>query len=201
MARLLTSLLLIWVIGVAARDVEGAQAAASSRPPAAAAAEVPADYVIGPEDVLGVVFWREADLTVDVTVRPDGRVTLPMLGEMGAAGLRPQELQDRILAAAKKYVKDPNVAVVVRTINSMKVYVTGRVTTPGAQPLKGPLTAMQAIALAGGVTEYADAKNITILRLVNGRTQSYKFNYHDVARGKKLEQNIMLKPGDTVVVP
>lgn len=200
MARFLTFFLLSCVTGFAARDVEGGQAVASRATPAVAT-EVPSDYVIGPEDVLGVVFWREADLTADVTVRPDGRVSLPMLGEMIAAGLRPQELQDRILEAARKYVKDPNVAVVVRTINSMKVYVTGRVTTPGAQPLKGPLTAMQAIALAGGVTEYADAKNITILRTINGRTQSFKFNYHDVARGKKLEQNIMLRPGDTVVVP
>lgn len=197
MTKYLSSLLAGLVIVLAA---EGAPAAATQAAPAAAVA-VPADYVIGPEDVLGVVFWREADLTTDVTVRPDGRVSLPMLGEMVAAGLRPQELQEQILAAAKKYVQDPNVAVVVRTINSMKVYVTGRVTTPGAHPLKGPLTAMQAIALAGGLTEYADAKNLMILRTTNGKTQSFKFNYHDVARGKKLEQNILLKPGDTVVVP
>ena len=200
MAKLLSFLLATSIIGLA-QDLEGRQTPASRATPAAAVADVPADYVIGPEDVLGVVFWREAELTADVTVRPDGRVSLPMLGEMVAAGLRPQELQDQILAASKKYVQDPNVAVVVRAINSMKVYVTGRVTTPGAHPLKGPLTAMQAIALAGGLTEYADAKNLTILRTTNGRTQSFKFNYHDVARGKKLEQNIMLKPGDTVVVP
>jgi polysaccharide export outer membrane protein len=193
-----SSLLAALVIVLVAGGDQGARAAQSQDAPAAA---VPADYVIGPEDVLGVVFWREADLTGDVTVRPDGRVSLPMLGEMMAAGLRPQQLQDQIAAAAKKYVQDPNVAVVVRTINSMKVYITGRVTTPGAHPLKGPLTAMQAIALAGGLTEYADAKSITILRTTNGQTQSFKFNYRDVARGKNLQQNIMLKAGDTVVVP
>ena len=175
--------------------------AAAAQPPAGPVAEVPSDYLIGAEDVLGIVFWREADISGDVTVRPDGRVSLPMIGEMMAAGLRPQELQQRILAASAKYINDPNVSVVVRSINSSKVFVTGRVTTPGQHPLKGPMTAMQAIALAGGLTEYADAKNITILRTVKGRTQSFKFNYRDVARGKNLEQNIPLKPGDTIVVP
>ena len=178
-----------------------AQQAAPNRPAAAAAVDVPLDYVIGPEDVLGIVFWREAEISGDVTVRPDGRVSLPMIGELLAAGLRPQELQQRILTESAKYINDPNISVIVRSINSLKVFVTGRVTTPGQHALKGPMTAMQAIALSGGVTEYADAKNITILRTVNGRTQSFKFNYRDVARGKKLEQNIMLKPGDTVVVP
>jgi polysaccharide biosynthesis/export protein len=179
-----------------------AAAAQSPTPtPTQQTATLPADYLIGPEDVLGVVFWREPDISGDVTVRPDGRVSLPMIGELVAAGLRPQELQQRILAASAKYLTDPNVSVVVRSINSLKVYVTGRVGTPGQHPLKGPMTAMQAIALAGGLNDYADAKNITILRTINGKTVSFKFNYHDVARGKKLEQNIMLRPGDTVVVP
>jgi polysaccharide biosynthesis/export protein len=190
---------LIAALIVAAQAAEARQAPASPAP--GPSVEVPADYLIGPEDVLGVVFWREAEISGDVAVRPDGRVSLPMIGEMVAAGLRPQELQQRILVAAAKYINDPNVSVVVRTINSLKVFVTGRVTTPGQHPLKGPMTVMQVIALAGGVTEYADAKNISILRTVKGRTESFKFNYRDVSRGKKLEQNIMLKPGDTVVVP
>lgn len=165
------------------------------------AADTPADYVIGPEDVLGVVFWREADISGDVTVRPDGRITLPVIGEMQAAGLRPSELQTRILSAAAKYLTDANVAVVVRTINSRRVFVTGRVTTPGGHLLKGPLNVMQAIALAGGLTEYADAKNIAVLRKSSTGTERFKFNYKDVAKGKNLEQNIALLPGDTVVVP
>lgn len=188
-------------------------AAAQTRPPAPPAApaapaaqapggiDVPADYVIGPEDVLGVVFWREADISGDVTVRPDGRITLPVIGEMQAAGLKPSELQAQVLAASSKYLTDPNVAVVVRAINSRRVFVTGRVTTPGAHLLKGPLNVMQAIALAGGLTEYANAKNIAVLRTTNGRTERFKFNYKDVAAGRNLEQNILLRPGDTVVVP
>ena len=195
---------LIVALTLLTSPVAGQQPVVPPAQPAAArsaVADVPSDYVIGPEDVLGVVFWREADLTADVTVRPDGRITLAVLGEMQAAGLRPEQLQQQIHAKAKGYVNDPNVAVVVRAVNSRKVFVTGRVTTPGSYPLKGPLTVMQALALAGGITDYADAKNITVLRLESGKTRGFKFNYKDVSNGKKLEQNILLLPGDTVVVP
>jgi polysaccharide export outer membrane protein len=168
---------------------------------AAASVPLPADYVIGPEDVLGVVFWRDQDMTGDVTVRPDGMVTLPLLGDLHAAGLTPDALRDQVQKAASKYVQDPNVTIVVRTINSRKVFITGEVTTPGAYPLTSPRTVMQLIALAGGLTEYADSKNITVMRTEQGTQRSFKFNYKDVAGGKKLEQNIQLKPGDTVVVP
>jgi polysaccharide export outer membrane protein len=175
----------------------GAPQAAQAQP----GIDLPSDYMIGAGDVLGVVFWREAEMSGDVTVRPDGKVTLPVMGEIMAAGLHPSVLQEQIMAAAKKFINDPNVAVVVRTINSRKVFVTGRVTAPGSHPLLGPLTVMQAIALAGGLTEYADGKNITVLRTEKGESRTYKFNYKDVARGKNVEQNIQLRPGDTVVVP
>ncbi len=170
-------------------------------PAAAPADSLGDDYTIGPDDVLGVVFWREPDLSGDVTVRPDGRITLPVIGELTAAGLRPDRLQELIGTAAARYLTNPNVAVVVRTINSRRVFVTGQVTSPGPHPLKGPLTVMQALAMAGGVTEFANKKNITILRQGTSGTQTFKFNYQDVARGKKLEQNIQLLPGDTIVVP
>jgi polysaccharide export outer membrane protein len=167
----------------------------------AAAVDVPADYVVGPEDVLGINFWKDAEMTGDVTVRPDGKITLPLLGDIDAAGLSPTQLSDRILTVAKKQIQDPTVTVVVRTINSRKVYITGQVANPGAFPLIGPRTVMQLIALAGGLTEYADKKNITITRVEGGKPVSLKFNYNDVAKGKNLAQNIVLKPGDTVVVP
>jgi polysaccharide biosynthesis/export protein len=178
-------------------------AAAQVAPGAApqVAADLPDDYVIGPDDVLSVVFWKEPELTSEVTVRPDGRITLPVIGELAAAGLRPEQLQAEILTRATKYLTVPNVQVVVRTINSRRVFVTGRVTTPGGHLLKGPLTVMQAIALAGGLTEYADAKNITVLRTTSTGSVRFQFNYKDVARGKNLQQNIALLPGDTVVVP
>lgn len=168
---------------------------------ASSAPSLPADYVIGPEDVVGVVFWRDQDMTGDVTVRPDGMVTLPLLGDISAAGLTPDVLRDQIQKAAAKYVQDPTVTIVVRQINSRKVFITGEVRTPGAYPLTAPRNVMQLIALAGGLNEYADAKNITVTRTDHGRQLSFKFNYKDIVNGKKLEQNILLKPGDTVVVP
>lgn len=175
--------------------------AARPQPASPTGAALPGDYVIGPEDVLGVVFWREPDISGDVTVRPDGRISLPVIGEIQAAGLTPDALQKQVLKAASKYLTDTNVAVVVRTINSRKIFITGRVTTPGPHPLVGPLTVMQAIALAGGLTEYADAKNITVLRTENGTTKSFKVNYRDISKGKNLDQNIQLRPGDTILVP
>ncbi len=113
------------------------------------------DYVIGPEDVLGVVFWREPDLSGDVTVRPDGRISVPVLGEIRAAGKRPDELQAELVSVATKYISEVNVVVIVRAINSRRIFVTGRVTTPGKYPLMGALSVMQSIALAGGLTEYS----------------------------------------------
>jgi polysaccharide export outer membrane protein len=172
----------------------------TAMPPTTAVA-VPADYVIGPEDVLGVVFWRDQEMSGDVTVRPDGMVTLPLIGDVQAAGLKPEALKEQIQTVAAKFLNDANVTVVVRQINSRKVFITGQVATPGAYPLTGPRTVMQLIALAGGLNEYADSKNISIMRVEQGRTRSFKFNYKDVAKGKNLQQNIQLLPGDTVVVP
>lgn len=178
-----------------------AEAQPATDAPANGAAALPVDFVIGPEDVIGVQFWREPDMTGDHTVRPDGMITLPLLGDLRAAGFKPEVLADQIKKAAAKYLTDANVSVVVRTINSRKVFITGQVTTPGSYPLTGPRTVMQLIALAGGLTEYADGKNITVVRDENGQTRSYKFNYRDVAKGKGLQQNLQLRPGDTVVVP
>lgn len=191
-----------WLATSGVASAQPGQAAPASRPAAAAAAvDVPTDFLIGAGDVLGVLFWREADVSGDVTVRPDGRISLPVIGVMQAAGLEPEALQQQIQTAATKFFTEPSVTVVVRTINSRKVFVTGRVTTPGAHPLLSPTNVLQAIALSGGLTEYADARNITILRTENGQSKTLKFNYKDVSKGRGLEQNILLQPGDTIVVP
>jgi polysaccharide export outer membrane protein len=173
--------------------------------PAAAAVTtqvtVPSDYVIGAEDVLGIVFWREAEMSGDVAVRPDGMITLPLVGDVKAAGLKPDALRDAIQTAAGKYLSEPNVSVVVRQLNSRKVFITGEVMMPGAFPLTGPRTVLQVIALAGGLTEYAKSSEISIMREENGRTRYFRFNYKDVSKGRRLEQNIQLRPNDTIVVP
>jgi polysaccharide biosynthesis/export protein len=158
-------------------------------------------FTIGPEDVLGVLFWRDAEMSGDVTVRPDGMITLPLIRDIMAAGLTPDQLSDRIQEAAREYITDATVTVAVRQMNSRKVFITGEVARPGAYPLASSTTVMQLIAVAGGLTEFAEHKRISIMRVEDGKTRTFDFDYRDVARGRKREQNILLKPGDTVVVP
>lgn len=163
--------------------------------------EVPEDYVIGPEDVLSIVFWRDEDMTADVVVRPDGKITLPLINDIHAAGLKPEELRVRIAESASTLIESPNVMVRVREIKSRKVFITGMVANPAYYPLVGPVTVLQLIATAGGLLEYAKVKDIRIVRTENGRQVAYRFNYADVRQGRNLAQNIVLKPGDTVIVP
>lgn len=159
------------------------------------------DYVIGAEDVLGVQFWREPEMSGDVIVRPDGMITLPLLGEVKAEGLKPNVLRDQVKSAAERFLTDANVTVIVRQVNSRKIYVTGQVAKPGAYSLASPRTVLQALAMAGGVTEYAESDNISVARTEQGKTKIFKFNYKNVSKGKGIEQNIQLQPGDTVMVP
>ncbi len=161
----------------------------------------PPDYVIGPEDVLTVVVWREKDLTAEVMVRPDGMVSLPLLNDVEAAGLTPEQFRQKLTEAASRFVESPNVSVMVKAINSRRVFITGEVAKPGPYGLIGPTTVLQLIAQAGGLLEYADQKNINVMRTANGKVTMFRFNYRDVARGRRVEQNILLKPGDTVIVP
>jgi len=158
-------------------------------------------FIIGPEDVLGVVVWREADVSGDVTVRPDGMITLPLIGDVKAAGLAPQQLADRVQTALREFITDASVTVVVRQMNSRKVFITGEVAKPGAYPLLSTMTVMQLIAVAGGLNEFAEGKSISVMRTEGGQTKTLPFDYKNVANGKKPGQNIVLKPGDTVVVP
>lgn len=193
----------------APQQPQGQSAEAAKRPAVAPVASpsaptsvpLPSGYVIGPEDVLDVLFWRDKDMSAEVAVRPDGRITLPLINEVQAAGLTPEQLRDQLMTAAAKYVVDPNVSVVVKAINSRKVFITGSVSKPGAYSLTAPTTVMQLIALAGGLQEFADAKHIIVMRTENGRPVALQFNYKDVLSRKNLKQNIELKPGDTVVVP
>jgi polysaccharide export outer membrane protein len=160
----------------------------------------PPGYVIGPEDVLSIVFWRDKDISADVVVRPDGKISLPLLNEVQAAGSTPEQLRIALGVIASKYIEDPSITVIVKEIKSRNVYITGSVAKPGTYPLGRELTVLQLIAAAGGLLEYADSDNITIIGIENGRTQYRNFNYNDVVKRKRADQNIVLKPGDTVVV-
>ena len=161
----------------------------------------PPGYLIGPEDVLGIMFWRNEQLSGDVVVRPDGKISIPLLNDVQAAGLAPEQLRDVLIQAASKFVEEPDATVVVKQINSRKVFVTGKVAQPGAHPLTANMTVLQLIAVSGGLQEYADASKILIMRTEPGKTLYFRFNYNDVVKQKNVSQNIALRPGDTVVVP
>ena len=156
-------------------------------------------YVIGPEDVLSIVFWRDKDMTTQVRVRPDGKISLPLLDEVQAAGLTPADLRAHLIEESKRFFGNPTVTVVVEQINSRKVFITGQVVKPGPYTIAVPTTVLQLIAMAGGLKDFADSKNIVIVRRESGRTFSYPFDYKNIRRN--LAQNIELRSGDTVVVP
>ena len=184
------------VLGQTPRRTSGPVAAAH-----AAAVAAPADYVIGPNDQLSIVFWRDKDISGDVIVRPDGKISLPLLNEIQAAGFTPEQLRAHVVEAAAKYLEQPNATVIVKEIHSRNAYITGKVTKSGTYVLAVDMTVMQLIALAGGLLEYADDKNIVIIRNEEGRQQYLQFNYREVINQKNSKQNVVLHPGDTVVVP
>lgn len=159
------------------------------------------NYVIGSEDVLDVSVWKEPDLSRTVPVRPDGKISLPLLNDVQAAGLTPAKLAAEITTGLNKFVTSPQVTVIVTQINSQRVYLLGEVARPGAYTLTPGMTVLQALSNAGGFTQYANSKKIYLLREDNGSQQKLFFNYKDVIAGKRSEQNITLKSGDTIVVP
>jgi polysaccharide biosynthesis/export protein len=181
----------------------GQDAGAQGTPGTAAASPATQDpkYVIGPQDVLDVSVWKEADLTRTVPVRPDGKISLPLLNDVQAAGLTPMQLAAEITKRLKKYVDDPQVTVLVTQINSERIYILGEVNRAGAFPLLPGMNVLEALSSAGGFTIFANTKKIYVMRTVDGKREKYPFNYKEVIHGKAPDQNITLKPGDTIVVP
>jgi polysaccharide export outer membrane protein len=160
----------------------------------------PPDYVLGSDDQLHITVWKETDFTVTLPVRPDGKISLPLINDIQAAGLTPMQLRDSITEKLKKYIADPRVTVVVTAMNSRRVLVSGEVLHTGAMPLLPNMTMLQALA-AAGFTQFANLKGIYVLRMENGKQVKLPFNYRQVIKGNHPEQNIPLRPGDTVVVP
>lgn len=155
-------------------------------------------YVIGPEDTLHVAVWKEPDLTATLPVRSDGKISMPLLNDVQAAGLTPMQLADSITDKLKKYVTDPRVTVVVTGMNSQRIYVLGEVLHTGAMTLTPNMTVLQALATAG-FTQFANTKGIYVLRNENGKQQKIPVNYKQLIKGNAT--NVLLKPGDTLVVP
>lgn len=158
-------------------------------------------YVIGPEDVLDVTVWKEPDVSRVVPVRPDGRISLPLIGDVQASGLAPLQLAAAVTEKLRVFLNEPKVTVIVTAINSQRVYVVGEVLRAGAFQLTPGMTVLQAISSAGGFTTFADVKKIHVLRMRDRKQIELPFNYRDVLKGDKPEQNIPLAPGDTIVVP
>jgi polysaccharide export outer membrane protein len=189
------SLLLLWSFS----------AVAQKSSPAAAKAEIPAttdpEYVIGPEDVLSVNVWKEPEVSASVPVRPDGKISLPLVNDIQAAGLTPMQLGAQITAKLNEYISQPQVTVVVTAVNSRRVYLVGQVARPGSFALLPDMTVLQALSAAGGISEFANGKKIYVLRNQGGKPVRIPFNYKEVLEGAAPEQNIALMPGDTIVVP
>ena len=159
-------------------------------------------YIIGAEDILSVKVWKEPEISASaVPVRPDGKISLPLVDDVQAAGLTPVALAERVKQLLSRYVTDPLVTVTVNSVNSRKVYVLGQVGRPGAFPLLANMTVLQVLSSAGGITEFAKAQKIYVLRSENGTQSKLPFNYKDVIKGKNPGQNVILKAGDTIVVP
>ena len=171
---------------------------------AAAAAVATPDqdkYFLGPEDAIEISVWKEPDLTKQLVVRPDGKITYPLIGEVQAAGKTVKQLQAEILKRLEKYVTDAHVTVILLKAQNYKIYVTGKVNKPGEFVIGKPVNVLQAISMAGGLTPFASPGSITVLRSLGGKEEVFPFNYKDVSQGQFLEQNRTLLPGDVVVVP
>lgn len=179
----------------AGRDTSLAQSAA--RTP-----RVDETFIIGNDDILAISVWKEPDLTKQIPVRSDGKISLPLIGDIQAAGRTPSQLEVDITDKLKSYITDPQVAVIVQQINSLKFNILGEVAKPGAYPLTAGTTIVDAIAIASGFKDFAKKKGIYVLRPSSGGPDlKFNFNYQEFIKGKNTKQNIMLKPRDTIIVP
>ena len=169
-----------------------------------AQAEIAADsdrYVIGAEDVLYIHVWREETVTKTVSVRMDGMISIPLVDEIQSAGLTPLQLKEKLTERLKQFIEHPNVTVVVMEANSFKVYFSGQVKTPGVLRLRAETSLAQAISMVGGFADWANQKKIIIIRKENGKERRFTINYKKIIQGKDLDSNIILKSGDTIIVP
>jgi polysaccharide biosynthesis/export protein len=180
-------------------DTRGSERSPAAPAPAPTALAGP-EYVIGPEDVLHIQVWKETDLTATLPVRPDGKISLPLLNDVQAAGLTPEKLAETLTEKLKKYIADPRVTVVVTQINSKRIYLTGEVNKAGAMPMLPNMTVLQALSSAG-LNQFAKTKGIYVLRMENGKQEKLPVNYRKLVKGQDIEQNYVLQPGDTIVVP
>jgi len=160
------------------------------------------DYIIGPSDVLAINVWKDAELSRTVPVRPDGKISFPLIGELQVSGLTALKVQRMVAERLKEYISDPEVAVIVQDVKSRTFAVLGKVAKPGSYELGKPTTVLEAIAIAGGFLDFAKASKVYIIRpRGNGSSDTLHFDYKKVIKGHNPEQNVELKSGDTIIVP
>lgn len=191
-----------WDAAAQSRDSNSSQKQeAETKPPAVSVTSTATDheYHIGPQDVLQIDVWKEPEITRTIPVRPDGKISLPLLHDVQAAGLTAMQLATNIRDGLTKYLNNPQVTVTVTQINSQRVFVTGEVNRSGALPLLPGMTALQALASSGGFTQFAKEKGIYILRTENGKQVKLPYNYKDVLKG--IKEDVPLQAGDVIVVP
>ena len=189
-----------WFVALPAFGQTGAGRPAST-PSTTTANDIGPDYRIGPEDVLEISVWKEEGLKKEVLVRPDGGIAFPLAGDMEAAGKTAQQLQEEITQRLSKFMADPVVSVAVTKVAANKIYVIGRVNKPGEYVTGRYVDVLQGLTMAGGLTPFAAENDIKVMRKENGKEVVFPFRYSDIKKGVNLEQNILLKPGDVVVVP
>lgn len=202
-------LVAIWPVPCVALQSNAASKPQSSAPGSAPAKNAPTggvahddSYVIGASDVLAINVWKEPDVSRVIPVRSDGRISLPLAGELQAAGETPKQLEQEISKRLASYISEPEVTVIVQESKSRRINILGMVAKPGSYLLANSMTVLDAIAIAGGFKDFAKQKNIYVLRQgSNGAQTRLPFNYKDVIKGKNTNQNVQLEPGDTVVVP
>jgi polysaccharide export outer membrane protein len=184
-----------FVLMLAVSSVSAAQALEAPRPTGSAL------YIIQPNDVLTIFVWKEPNLSGKFTVRPDGRISFPLVQDMQASGMNPSKLKEQIEESLKQYIDAPNVTVIVEAIQSYRIFVTGKVNKAGVIQVEKPITVLQALALAGGFQEFANMADIVIIRNSGEDSTRFLFNYPEVIKGKNFNQNMLLRSGDVVVVP
>jgi polysaccharide export outer membrane protein len=201
--RLLLAVAVCCSFGHAASAQEAPQAANTSMPSVVepALVEQSKDYRIGPEDVLDISVWKSPELSRMVPVRPDGKVSLPLVNDIQAAGLTPNDLRDQLTARLAEFIPEPEVAVIVREVRSIKVAVVGSVKTPGRYELKSAATVLELLALAQGLTDFAASDRIVVLRQENGRALRIPFNYRKVTAGDRGHDDLVVQAGDIIMVP
>lgn len=201
MKRMLWMLVILLVAGgpcLAQEEKKGEEKPGNG---AATKVEEPEGYVIGGTDQITISVWKEPDFSLSIVVRPDGMISVPLLGDVKAAGLTPVQLSMVLTEKLRKYVTDPQVTIIVNQINSRVIYIVGEVNRAGTFPMLPNMTVLMALAGAGGFTQFANTKKIYVLRNENGVQKKYPFNYKEAIKGNRTEENILLKPGDTIVVP